>query len=268
MNNYKEKYNELLEKLKLNEKEMKENPSVDKMKNRDEIKNEMKEILSHIENATENEINNGFNIIVPQETKTTEAKVNKPEIIQKEQITPMQEFSDNYRMATQLAKSTIIPQTYQNKPENVIVAIGMAQKIGLDPFTVMQNLNIVKGKTSWSGSFCRTLIEKSNKFTNLKLIFTGTKGTETYGCYMQGIDKETGEIINGPEVNLKMAKLEGWTSNSKWNNMPELMLSYRATSFFARVYVPEALNGVQTTEEIEDIFGTNKSTKREVADVL
>ena len=194
---------------------------------------------------------------------------NKPEVIQPKQNapTPIQEFSDNWRMATQLAKSTIIPQTYQNKPENVIVAIGMAQKLGLDPFSVMQNLNIIKGKTSWSGSFCRTLIEKSNKYSNLQLIFVGEKGTESYGCYMKGIDRETGEIIKGPEVNMKMARSEGWTSNTKWLNMPELMLSYRATSFFARVYVPEALNGVQTAEEIEDIFNSS-SHKREMKDVL
>lgn len=201
--------------------------------------------------------------------KVEEPKEKKVEIIQQVQHqAPIQEFSDNWRMATQLAKSTIIPQTYQNKPENVIVAIGMAQKLGLDPFTIMQNLNIIKGKTSWSGSFCRTLIEKSNKYTNLQLIFVGQKGTDTYGCYMQGVNKETGETIKGPEVNMKMAKAENWTSNTKWINMPELMLSYRATSFFARVYVPEALNGVQTTEEIEDIFNSNQTQKREMKDVL
>lgn len=185
-----------------------------------------------------------------------------------ENKTPIQEFSDNWRMAGILAKASIIPQTYQGKPENVIVALGMAQKLGLDPFSVMQNLNIIKGKTSWSGSFCRTLIEKSNKFTNLKLVFVGTKGTDSYGCYMQGVERETGETINGPEVTIRMAKSEGWTSNTKWLNMPELMLSYRATSFFARVYVPEALNGVQTTEEIEDIMGSSNSPKRQIKDVL
>lgn len=201
--------------------------------------------------------------------KVEEPKEKKVEIIQQVQHqAPIQEFSNNWRMATQLAKSTIIPQTYQNKPENVIVAIGMAQKLGLDPFTIMQNLNIIKGKTSWSGSFCRTLIEKSNKFTNLHLVFVGEKGTDSYGCYMEGTDKESGQIIKGPEVNMKMARAENWTSNTKWINMPELMLSYRATSFFARVYVPEALNGVQTTEEIEDIFNSNQTQKREMKDVL
>ena len=202
--------------------------------------------------------------------KVEEPKEKKVEIIQQVQHqAPIQEFSDNWRMATQLSKSTIIPQTYQNKPENVIVAIGMAQKLGLDPFTIMQNLNIIKGKTSWSGSFCRTLIEKSNKFTNLHLVFVGEKGTDSYGCYMEGTDKESGQIIKGPEVNMKMARAENWTSNTKWINMPELMLSYRATSFFARVYVPEALNGVQTTEEIEDILNDfNNNQKREMKDVL
>lgn len=201
---------------------------------------------------------------------TENKKEQKTEIVQQVQHqVPIQEFSDNWRMATQLAKSTIIPQTYQNKPENVIVAIGMAQKLGLDPFTIMQNLNIIKGKTSWSGSFCRTLIEKSNKFTNLHLVFVGEKGTDSYGCYMEGTNKESGQIIKGPEVNIKMARAENWTSNTKWINMPELMLSYRATSFFARVYVPEALNGVQTTEEIEDILNDfNNNQKREMKDVL
>ena len=230
----------------------------------------MQELDNIIENIEKNNKETEIVEIEKTEEKTENKEENKPEVIQQKQVyqKPIQEFSDNWRMATQLAKSTIIPENYQKKPENVIVAIGMAQKLGLDPFTIMQNLNIIKGKTSWSGSFCRTLIEKSNKYTNLELKFVGQKGTDTYGCYMQGVNKETGEVIKGPEVNMKMARAENWTSNTKWINMPELMLSYRATSFFARVYVPEALNGVQTTEEIEDIFNNNPSQKREMKDVL
>ena len=232
---------------------------------------ELNNILENIEkNNKETEILEVEKVEENKNEKEIQKEENKLEIVQQNQVyqKPIQEFSDNWRMATQLAKSTIIPKSYQNQPENVIVAIGMAQKLGLDPFTIMQNLNIINGKTSWSGSFCRTLIEKSNKYTNLQLIFVGEKGTDTYGCYMQGINKETGELIKGPEVNIKMARAEKWTSNTKWINMPELMLSYRATSFFARVYVPEALNGVQTTEEIEDIFNSNQTQKREMKDVL
>ena len=35
--------------------------------------------------------------------------------------------------------------------------------------------------------------------------------------------------------------------------MPELMLHYRAASFFGGLYAPEVLMGMQTTEEVNDI---------------
>ena len=58
-----------------------------------------------------------------------------------------------------------------------------------------------------------------------------------------------------------MAKAEGWYSKpdkygnetSKWQTMPEQMLAYRAASFFARVYIPNALMGVSVEGESEDI---------------
>ena len=60
--------------------------------------------------------------------------------------------------------------------------------------------------------------------------------------------------MEGPEVTLRMARAEGWLGkNPKWTNMPELMLAYRASAFFARVYCPEVLMGVRVEGEVEDI---------------
>lgn len=240
-----------------------------------EFKNVLRSLSDQIPNATKDELINGFNVINKiEEVQEPEALVIPSE--RTERNTPVSQsnqnnttisFYENYAIAEKLSKSTIIPETYRNKPENIVIAIGMAQKLGFDVFTVMQNLNIIKGKTSWTGSFCRTLIEKCNKYTNLRLIFIGEKGKDNYGCYMQAIEKETGEIIKGPEVTIKMAKDEGWTSNKKWITLTDLMLSYRATSFFARIYCPETMNGIQTSEEIEDVYN-NKPSKRTVEDVL
>jgi glucose-1-phosphatase len=55
-----------------------------------------------------------------------------------------------------------------------------------------------------------------------------------------------------------MARAEGWTSNTKWKNMPEQMLGYRAASFFARLYCPDAMMGFQTIEEVEDVSGNSR----------
>ena len=71
-----------------------------------------------------------------------------------------------------------------------------------------------------------------------------------------------------------MAKIEGWWSRkdkygketSKWSSLTELMLGYRALSFFARLYCPEALSGVYTDCEIEDMQPEER--KEEIKDVL
>lgn len=57
---------------------------------------------------------------------------------------------------------------------------------------------------------------------------------------------------------------KGWFSKdgSKWRTMPELMLRYRAASFFGRLYAPDILYGMQTTEEVEDAKFTEIEEER------
>ena len=59
---------------------------------------------------------------------------------------------------------------------------------------------------------------------------------------------------------MAMVKAEGWITNSKWKSMPEQMLAYRAAAFFARVYCPESLMGLQTYEEVIDVDRTNTAS--------
>ena len=119
---------------------------------------------------------------------------------------------------------------------------------------VMQNLYIVHGKPAWSSTFLIACISASRKFTPLRYRMTGEKGTDGYGCIAWAIDRD-GEKLESPEVTIGMAKAEGWygKTGSKWKTMPELMLRYRAATFFARTYVPELTMGIQTQDEIIDI---------------
>lgn len=175
-------------------------------------------------------------------------------------------FDMALRGAMALSKSTIVPTTYQGKPENCFIAINMANRMGVDPLVVMQNLYVVQGKPSWSGQACKMLIENCGKFTNLKYIYTGEVGKESRGCYLQGNRITDNEVIKGAEVTMEIAKKEGWLgkSGSKWLTMPELMLAYRSAAWFARVHCPEALMGLSTTEESEDI----SKERRAVVDPL
>lgn len=158
------------------------------------------------------------------------------------------------------SKSGLVPQSYQDKPQDCFVAISMAQRMDLDPLFVMQNLYVVKGKPSWAGQACIALINGCGRFKDVHHVYTGEKGTESRGCYVVATRVSNGEVVEGPDVTLAMAKAEGWTSNSKWRNMPELMLAYRSSAFFARVYCPEALMGIQMADEVEDVAKSDKAS--------
>lgn len=166
-------------------------------------------------------------------------------------------------MSKMFAQSQIVPEMYQNKQANCFVACELANRMGVSPMIVMQNLYIVKGKPTWSGSACISLINGTKLFSPLKFVFVGEKGTESYGCYVQATRLSDNEVCTGTVVDLQMAKDEGWSTKpgSKWKTMPEQMLQYRAAAFFARVYCPHALMGLQTAEEVQDVNGYEDVTK-------
>lgn len=181
------------------------------------------------------------------------------ELVQASVWSDKEQFNQLLRAANMLSQTNIIPQTYQGKPQDCFVAIEMATRMGVSPMVVMQNMYVVKGKPSWAGQACMMLINSCGKFRDVKHIYTGEKGTDNRGCYISAIRISDGEKIDGAEVTISMAKAEGWLSNPKWKNMPELMLAYRASAFFARVHCPEAMMGVQVAEEVYDIEAAEKN---------
>lgn len=169
-------------------------------------------------------------------------------------------------MAEALSRTSIIPASYAGKPEDCLIALEMANRMNVSPMFVMQNLYVVKGKPSWSGQACMALIKSCGKFKDVEPVYTGERGRDSWGCRIRAVKADTGEIVEGAEVTIAIAKVEGWFSKkdkygnetSKWQTMPQLMLAYRAASWFARVYVPDALMGCLVEGEAEDISPPEK----------
>ncbi len=168
------------------------------------------------------------------------------------QIVEFKELKNSWDIANNIANSTLVPAHFR-KPENAMIAVEMAKRLGIDVFSVVQNCYIVNGKPSWSSQFITSIINRSGKFSPLRWKLEGEGDKRT--CIAYAKDLELGEIIESPPVSIEMAKKEGWfgKTGSKWQTMPEMMLRYRAASFFGRLYLPEYLNGMYAVEEIEDI---------------
>lgn len=165
------------------------------------------------------------------------------------------DFSRALQMARVMSSSTMVPSQYQgdrNVP-NVIVAMELAHRVGTSPFLVMQNLHVIQGRPSWGSPFLIAMIAESGRFEPLRFDISGTG--DGRGCVAWTKLKTSGERLEGPRVDIAMAKAEGWhgRNGSKWKTMPEVMLRYRAAAFFARLYAYDLLCGLHTMDEVYDI---------------
>lgn len=164
-------------------------------------------------------------------------------------------FETIQRMAKLLASSEIVPDAYKGKIANCVVAIDIANRMGLSPVSVMQNSQIVKGNFTWKGTACKAMVDSCGRYRSTRYVEVGEYGRDSWGFYLEAIDKD-GNIVKGVTVTVKMAKAEGWYGrNPKWESMTELMLKYRAAAFFMRTECAALAMGYLTAEEVEDVNG-------------
>lgn len=186
----------------------------------------------------------------------------------------LEKFQEVQQMAEFLSRSKLIPQDFQDQPQNVVIALSMAERMKADPMMVMQNLYVVHGRPGWSAQFLIASINSSGRFSALQYEHeegevetieytyfvnrnpkTGKETVKNDRCRAYATELSTNKIVHGPWVSVGMAVKENWYSKpgSKWQTMPELMLTYRAAAFFVRTKAPDISMGMQTVEEIRDM---------------
>lgn len=201
-----------------------------------------------------------------------------------------EQFVVMQRICTMFASSELVPEKYRisekNPKEkaiaNCMIAVETAQRIGASPLMVMQNMDVIQGKPSWSSKFLIATINTCGRFGQLKYRFrtlgkvgkveyleakweNGRKVTvkQTYDasdidnieCVAYTTEKGSDEVLESSEITIKLAIQEGWyqKSGSKWPTMTKKMLMYRAASFWTNEHAPELSMGMKTVEEEKDI---------------
>lgn len=158
------------------------------------------------------------------------------------------------KMASSLAQSTIVPKEFQGNANNALIALELANRLQVSPLMVMQNLYVVYGRPAWSAQYMIAMINGSGKYDfELQYDEKTDKNGKPFSC--QCWTEKNGRKVSGPVIDMDMAKAEGWLdkTGSKWKTMPQMMLRYRAASFFGRMNCPELTMGIYTQEEVVEI---------------
>ena len=182
----------------------------------------------------------------------------------------IQAFEDAQRIAKALASSTLIPPQFQGQQgfANCLVALEIANRMGISPFLAMQHLHVIHGRPSWSSSFIIAMVNGCGRFSPMRFEISGTG--DSLACYAVATDLASKQELKGPTITMAMAKKEGWVTKtgSKWATMPDLMIRYRAAAFWGRLYASDLLLGLQTQEEAIDIQPVTVKTEAPSLDDL
>ena len=166
-------------------------------------------------------------------------------------LTNTDAFEHTWRVATAFSKSTMVPPQFQQKPEDCMVALLLAQQLEVNPLLALQNVQVIHGRPGFSASFAIALANQRGPFIGPITWTTKGKG-DALEVTAKATVKSTKEVVTNT-VTMAIAKAEGWTKNSKYKTMPEQMLRYRSATWLIRSHCPEVLLGFDSAEEIQDV---------------
>lgn len=159
-------------------------------------------------------------------------------------------------LADIMAKANLIPEHLRGKPGDCLLVVMQAQRWGMDAVSVAQCTSVVHGRLCYEGKLVaaamysmgalegRLHYEVTGSGQGASIVVTGTPRGGHGQQVVRGTVKDWRTIGKDKQGN---------RIDNAWDKMPEDMLVYRGTRQWARRYAPEALLGVYTPDEIEDV---------------
>ena len=172
-------------------------------------------------------------------------------------------IEEGWRMAQILAKSQLVPKNFQNKPEDVLVAIQMGIEIGFAPMQALQSIAVINGRPSvWGDGFLALLMASPLYADHDEYYEVGgarrdgltpedlKKDSTTAVCTFWRRGKTTPVTRRFTVGQARKADLLG--KSGPWQTYPDRMLAMRARSWAGRDTFPDLLRGIRTAEEAMD----------------
>ena len=143
-------------------------------------------------------------------------------------------------------------------------------KLGVKPVVVLKGMQAVMGKVGWRSPYLLEILQML--CAENPLSFAKEKCLFQYAAVVQSDDNEDADTIyqvqavtthgipvRGAPVSANKCFRAGFAKGKNgqlkpfWAEMPALMASYRAVTFFMRIHAPLIISGGYTSDELKDI---------------
>jgi hypothetical protein len=158
-------------------------------------------------------------------------------------------FNQLQRVAILMAESQLVPSHLQKKVADCFLVCSQAIRWGMDPFAAAQHIYIVHGKVGWEGKIVAAIVN-TRLAVKLNYEYSGKRGTKERSVVVSGTmrgEKKPREVEGS---------VDDWaTANDQWKGASQIdqMLAYRGAREWARRYMPEAVLGVYSDDEVREI---------------
>lgn len=159
-------------------------------------------------------------------------------------------------LASQMAKSGIVPYAFRGKPADILIAIGLGDSLGLNPFQAVQGIAVINGTPALFGDLAKGLVLSHPELEDLKeLPIQEVKKTQTARCEVKRKGRDP-VIVEFSKEDAVTAKLWGKTGKdgqaTPWVTHPWRMLQMRARLFAMRDAFADVFRGIPMVEEVQD----------------
>lgn len=147
--------------------------------------------------------------------------------------------------ARAVSTASMLPDTYRNRPADIMLAVGLGQSMGLSPAESLYRIAVIKGKPTASAELIASNVRKAGH----RLRITGDETTATATI----IRADDPDFEFTATRDLAWAERMGLAKNDNYRKQAGTMLRWRAVTAVAREACPEALYGVSyTPDELGD----------------
>lgn len=160
-------------------------------------------------------------------------------------------LSEAMEFSKLIAESELVPKDFRGKPSNVLVAVQMGAELGLAPMQALQGIAVINGRPCVWGDAMLAIVRGHPGCEGVREWIEGQNDECTAYCVIKRRG-EPDEIIRKFSVaDAKRAHL--WDKEGTWKTYPQRMLQMRARSWACRDAFADALKGIYTAEEAQDI---------------
>jgi hypothetical protein len=159
------------------------------------------------------------------------------------------------QLAEVMAKCGSMPLHLKDKPQDCFRIVVQAAKWKMDPFAVAECTSLVHGRLCYEGKLVVAVLRAMNAIDG-RLTYDFTGSGQDMGITVTGTPTGGGraESLTG---SVKQWRTRQYKENKEipnnWDKDPQSQLVYRGSRQWARLFAPEALLGIYTPDEMDDV---------------